>query len=125
MQKATLTATDGAKIASEIVRFAEESGVENNFLFTTTLERYRVQLKILTELEEAMKDDGVLVTKEYVKGRKNLYGNPAVTEYNKTSEAANRTASTLIKIIKSFSDDKADDGEDPLAKLINGGDSDE
>ena len=59
--------------AQEIIRIAEESGVQSNFFFITTFKRYQVQLNMLTELEKKMKDDGMLVTKEYVKGRKNLY----------------------------------------------------
>ena len=58
--------------AQEIIRIAEESGIQSNFFFITTFKRYQVQLNILSELEKTMKDDGLLVTKEYVKGRKNL-----------------------------------------------------
>ena len=110
--------------AQEIIRIAEESGVQSNFFFITTFKRYQVQLNMLTELEKKMKDDGMLVTKEYVKGRKNLYSNPALKEYNATTDSANRTVSTLMKIIKNYN---VDDGaevveEDPLLKAINGSD---
>jgi hypothetical protein len=110
--------------AQEIIRIAEESGVQSNFFFITTFKRYQVQLNMLTELEKKMKDDGMLVTKEYVKGRKNLYSNPALKEYNTTTDSANRTVSTLMKIIKNYN---VDDGEteveeDPLLKAINGSD---
>lgn len=108
--------------AQEIIRIAEESGVQSNFFFITTFKRYQVQLNMLTELEKKMKDDGMLVTKEYVKGRKNLYSNPALKEYNTTTDSANRTVATLMKIIKNYN---VDDGEteveeDPLLKAING-----
>lgn len=110
--------------AQEIIRIAEESGVQSNFFFITTFKRYQVQLNMLTELEKKMKDDGMLVTKEYVKGRKNLYSNPALKEYNATTDSANRTVATLMKIIKNYN---VDDGEteveeDPLLKAINGSD---
>lgn len=110
--------------AQEIIRIAEESGVQSNFFFITTFKRYQVQLNMLTELEKKMKDDGMLVTKEYVKGRKNLYSNPALKEYNTTTDSANRTASTLMKIIKNYNvdDGEAEDEEDPLLKAINGSD---
>ena len=32
--------------AKEIVKIAEESGVQSNFFFLTTFKRYQVQLKI-------------------------------------------------------------------------------
>lgn len=91
--------------ASKIVELAQNSGVEQNFLFITTFKRYQVQLKILNDLEKALSaDDGILVTKEYVKGRENVYSHPAVAAYNKTADSANRTASTLMKVITSLKD---------------------
>ena len=44
------------------------------------------------------------VTKEYVKNRKNIVINPAVTEYNKTASAANQTVQTLLKIVQAYND---------------------
>ena len=106
--------------ASEIIRLAEDSGVQNNYFFVTTFERYQVQLNILDELKKVIEEDGMLVSKEYVKGRKNLYSNPAVAEYNKTTDSANKTVSTLMKIIKNFGDGGSKDERDPLLDVING-----
>lgn len=111
--------------AQEIIRIAEESGVQSNFFFLTTFKRYQVQLNILNELEKTMKDEGMLVKKEYVKGRKNLYSNPAVAEYNKTTDSANKTVATLMRIIRNFNVSDTTEDEDPLLKIINGGDEDE
>lgn len=108
--------------AEEIIRIAEESGVQSNFFFITTFKRYQVQLNILGELEKTMKDEGMLVSKEYVKGRKNLYSNPAVAEYNKTTDSANKTVATLMKILKNFGvEEQRSDDVDPLMSIINGG----
>ena len=108
--------------AQEIIRIAEESGVQSNFFFITTFKRYQVQLNILTELERTMKEEGMLVSKEYVKGRKNLYSNPAVAEYNRTTDSANKTVATLMRIIRSFNEESGEEAdEDPLMKIINGG----
>lgn len=105
--------------AKEILRIAEEQGVEQNYFFYTTFQRYLVQLKILEDLEETIKSEGTLVTKEYVKGRGNLYTNPAITEYNKTSTSANQTVATLIKIIKSLrSEEETDETDDELLKAL-------
>lgn len=113
---------DLAKQAEEILRIAEKYGVEQNFLFLTTFKRYQMQLKVLSELGKKIEEDGTLVTKEYVKGRENVYSHPAVAEYNKTTDSANRTVATLIKIIKSMRDGESDyeDGEDPLLKALRG-----
>ena len=105
--------------AEEIIRIAEKYGVEQNFLFITTFKRYQVQLNILNELEKKIKEDGALVTKEYVKGRGNIYTHPAISEYNKTSQGANNTVTTLIKIVKSMrNDDEDGEGEDELLSAL-------
>lgn len=91
--------------ANEILKQAEERGVASNFFFVTTFKRYQVQMSILSDLENAIKEYGATVTKEYVKGRQNLVANPAITEYNKTSTAANGTVSTLINIVKALTDE--------------------
>ena len=107
------------KQAEEVLQIATEHGVEQNFFFITTFERYRVQLALLEDLEQQIKDDGALVTKEYVKGRENVYTHPAISEYNKTCTAANQTVATLIKIIKSLRSGQEDnDGEDPLFNAL-------
>jgi hypothetical protein len=105
--------------AKEILRIAEEHGVEQNFFFITTFKRYQVQINILNELEKKINDDGALVTKEYVKGRANVYTHPAIGEYNKTSTSANQTVATLIKIIKSLrNDEDSNEGEDELLRVL-------
>lgn len=105
--------------AKEILRIAEEHGVEQNFFFITTFKRYQVQINILNELEKKINEDGTLVTKEYVKGRGNVYTHPAIGEYNKTATSANQTVATLIKIIKSLrNDDEDGDTEDELLNAL-------
>ena len=110
--------------ANEILRLAEENGLQSNYFFVTTFERYQVQLQILEELEQEIKDEGMLVSKEYVKGRKNLYTNPAVSDYNRTTDSANKTVATLLRILKSFDVDSSQEESDPLMDIINGGDAD-
>ena len=110
--------------ANEIIKIAQESGVQSNFLFLTTFKRYQVQLNILSELEKTMQSEGMLVSKEYVKGRKNLYASPAVTEYNKTTDSANKTVASLMRIIRNFNVGDEVEIEDPLMKIINGSDGD-
>lgn len=92
--------------AEEIMRRATEKGVSANFFFMTTFKRYQVQMKILADLEREIATTGPLVQKEYVKGRGNVYTNPAIGEYNKTATAANSTVSTLINIIEKLSEEE-------------------
>ncbi len=112
--------------AEEILKIAETFGVSKNFFFITAFKRYMVQLKILNELESTLKEDGMLVTKEYVKGRKNVYSHPAIQDFNRTTDSANKTVATLMKIIRNFNaDEGAEVEEDPLLRIINGGDEDD
>ena len=104
--------------AREILEIAEKHGVEQNFFFITTFKRYQVQISILNDLEKAIRTDGALVTKEYVKGRRNLYTHPAIGEYNKTATAANQTVQTLIKIITLRGEEQSEAVKE-LWKFIN------
>lgn len=113
------------KQAKQIERMAEDAGAESNYFFVTTFKRYQVQLTILDELEKTMEENGMQVTKEYVKGRKNLYSNPAIQDYNRTTDSANKTVTTLMRIIKDFGVDGKSEDEDPLMKIINGGGDDD
>jgi hypothetical protein len=110
--------------AKQILQIAESKGVQTNFFFVTTFKRYNTQIGILNDLEKALRENGTLVTKEYVKGRKNLYDNPAINAYNRTTDSANKTVTTLIKIIRNFGEaDKEEQGnDDPLLKAIRGED---
>ena len=113
------------KQAKEIKQMAEESGVQSNFLFVTTFDRYLVQLEILDKLQGAIDEKELLVTKEYVKGRKNVYTSPAVKEYNSTTDSANKTVACLLKIIRNFGTSDNSTEEDPLLAIMNGSDDNE
>ena len=113
------------EMAGDILRIAEESGLTSNYFFSTTFDRYQMQLQILEKLKASIEDEGMLVEKEYVKGRKNLYTNPAVSDYNRTTDSANKTVATLIRILKNFDTDMTPEESDPLLDIINGGEIDE
>ena len=114
MKKGKLTLQEQA---DKILELAEERGVSSNYFFATTFKRYQMQMQILSTLEDAINEHGATVTKEYVKGRQNLVTNPAITEYNKTSTAANGTVSTLINILKSISTENQEN--DALSEFLN------
>lgn len=117
-RKKTLSLQQQAK---EIIKLAESAGVQTNYFFLTTFERYQTQIAILADLKKRIDESDTLVTKEYVKGRENVYTNPAITEYNKTTDSANKTVACLIKIIKGFKGEGNSEDIDPLVSIINGG----
>ena len=112
-----MTRSELKKQEKAILSKAKECGVQGNFFFETTFRRYQVQMSILEDLEVAISEHGMTVEKEYVKGRKNLMTNPAITEYNRTSTAANGTVVTLMKIIDSFAK-SGDSGGERLQKMM-------
>lgn len=104
--------------ADAIVKRAQEKGVSTNFFFVTTFKRYQVQMKIMSDLEKSIKDDGATVTKAYVKGRENIYTNPAISEYNKTATAANGTVATLMKILTTFAEEEEKKPADLMSEFL-------
>ncbi len=97
--------------AEVILEKARAKGIEHTFMFTTTFQRYVELISHMAELQKAIKGDGCLVTKEYVKGRKNIYVHPAINAYNATAAQANNTANILMRFIVqplSDGDDKDD-----------------
>lgn len=105
--------------AEEIMKRAEEKGVSTNFFFVTTFKRYQVQMKIMQDLEKQINEVGALVSKEYVKGRENIYTNPAISEYNKTATAANGTVATLLKILTTLADEEDKQPADLMSEFLS------
>lgn len=104
--------------AKEILELAEQLEEQQSYLFITTFNRYLVQLRILDDLEDKINAEGTLVTKEYVKGRENIYTHPAITEFNRTSTSANQTVQTLIKIIKDLKKQENTEQQDKLLEIL-------
>ena len=103
----------------KILEKAKELGLENNFFFSTTFDRYREQLNILEKLKVAIEENGPTVTKEYVKGRENIVTNPAIGDYNKTATAANGTVATLLKIMMSVAEDQKKPAKDLMNEFLS------
>lgn len=108
------TVADYQAQEQKLLAMAAKRGLDKNFLFTTTLARYKMQIEIMQSLEVAIKEYGNIVTKEYVKGRENICINPAISEYNRTSTAANNTLASLINVLKSVEPEPAPSKLDKL-----------
>ncbi len=93
----------------KLKRMATQYGVQNNVFFLQSLKNYETIQKAIESIDSALTENEMMVTKEYVKGRENLYLNPAVKELPKLSDAANKTMATMISIIKEFGEIKESD----------------
>lgn len=108
MAKKTVKLSELNAKANELLELAEQSGVEQNYFFLSTFERYQTQIDILYNLKKTIKktlkeSKDVMVTKTYG-NKSNIAVHPAIKEYNSTATAANQTAQTLLKIISTFAE---------------------
>lgn len=116
------------EMENALQQMAEDSGLACNYLFMTSFARYKRQMRTLIELGKECKkiiaDGNLIVTKGYVKDRENIYMHPVVQQFDRTTDSANKTVATLLRILKAFGVDNAEDAIDPLMDIINGGDAD-
>ena len=87
---------------TELMRMANNYGVDDNALFVSTLDTYMVQKKAIERIKAAMDDDDITTTKEYVKGRENVYLHPAIKELPRHADALNKTTTQILDIIKTL-----------------------
>ena len=102
-------------LAEKFKGIAESLSEEHRYIFESTLETYFQLIKNFKVLKEALEADGCLITKEYVKGRQNVYVHPAMSEMNKTVNMLNSTAKTLIAIIKDLGSENKEEVDELTA----------
>ena len=102
-------------LAEKFKGIAESLSEEHRYIFESTLETYFQLIKNFKVLKEALEADGCLITKEYVKGRQNVYVHPAMSEMNKTVNMLNSTAKTLIGIIKDLGSENKEEVDELMA----------
>lgn len=85
----------------DLLELAKEYHVDNNALFLNAARQYQTQALVIEMMKNQLEADGSAVsTKEYVKGRENVYANPIIKELPKHADSASRTLSTMLEIIK-------------------------
>lgn len=102
-------------LAEKFKETAESLSEEHRYIFESTLETYFQLIKNFKVLKEALEADGCLITKEYVKGRQNVYVHPAMSEMNKTVNMLNSTAKTLIAIVKDLGAENKEEVDELMA----------
>jgi hypothetical protein len=93
------TAEKAVDRSKEILEKAKAKGIEDDYFFQTTFERYKFQLQLLADLQQDILENGIKTAKVYVKGYENEAPNPAIGEYAKIATCANNTVNTLLKIL--------------------------
>lgn len=103
--------------AQKLLARAEDLSDEKKYLFSTTFQRYQKQMSILEKLEPYL--DEPIVTKEYVKGRENIYVNPAIKMYEQMGDSMNKTVTVLDKIMQDLSGEGKQNQPDPLVSAMS------
>lgn len=103
-----------SKKLTELIEMAETYGVSDNALLLSAIKQYELQLKIIDKIKKELNKssgDGLLTSKEYVKGRENICVNPLIKELPKHSDSANKTAALILNIIETLGKEPEFDGK--------------
>jgi hypothetical protein len=93
----------------ELLKMAKSYGVDNNALFLAAAKQYDLQQRVIDLLREGIEEGDLTTQKTYLKGQANDYAAPLVKELPKHSDAANRTAGTILDIIVKLGKPPAED----------------
>ena len=95
-------------VYNNLMKMAKTYGVDKNALFVSAAHQYQVQQTVIEKIREQIDGETALVVgKEYVKDRENVYVHPLIKELPKHSESANRTAATMLSIIQTLGHEAA------------------
>ena len=97
------------EMAKDILKEGIENGLGNDASFLTSYHLLEVQIEMLDGLEKSFKEDGAITTKEYVKGRENVYVHPAVDKYTKTSDSAFNKILKIKEMIDKYTNTEDDE----------------
>ena len=96
---------------AELMKMAKSYGVDQNALFLAAAEQYDLQQNVIRMLKESIDENDLTTSKSYIKGQNNDYAAPLVKELPKHSDAANRTAGTILDIIVKLGRKPVDDDD--------------
>ena len=77
---------------------------------------------LMRKLRAAIDNEGLTTQKTYVKNAPNTSPNKLIATYNATSNARVNTVAAIAKVVKNFNGEESQKDEDPLLKIMSGGD---
>ena len=83
----------------ELMELAKRYGVDKNALFLAAAKQYDLQQRVIGLIKQSIEEGDLTTQKTYIAGQANDYAAPLVKELPKHSDAANRTAQTMLDII--------------------------
>lgn len=104
----------------ELMKMAKTYGVDKNALFLAAAKQYDLQQRVIDLMKQEIEGGDLTTQKTYISGQANDYAAPLVKELPKHSDAANRTAQTILDIIVKLG--RGEQKKSALADLMAGGD---
>ena len=95
--------------AEDFRKMAEGYGLGDNPLILSQIEQYDTQRRVMDVMKSALDEADPAVSKEYVKGRENLYAHPLIKELPKHADSATRTADSIVRAIRELGNKGGDD----------------
>ena len=83
----------------KLLKFGKIFEVDKDEDYKAAAMTYAEEAALIAQMRTQLAEDGMTVSKEYVKGRKNVCVHPLVTEIPKHVDCANRTLGILGDII--------------------------
>ena len=84
----------------KLIRFGKIFEVDTDEDYKAAAQTYAEEAALIADMRTQLQEDGMTVTKEYVKGRENVCVHPIVQEIPKHVDCANRTLGILGDIIE-------------------------
>jgi hypothetical protein len=84
----------------EIMKMAEQYGVEDNVLFVSAADRYTGQMEIIRKIQMDLDDRGLLIESVGSQGQTKIEANPMAVQLPKYNDTANKTLGVMLDIIQ-------------------------
>lgn len=101
----------------KLLKFGKIFEVDKDEDFKAAAMTYSEEAELIAQMRNQLAEDGMTVTKEYVKGRENICINPLIPEIPKHVDCANRTLGILGDIIVKRGKKRPEDEVDALSEF--------
>lgn len=85
----------------KLMELGRKYKVDHEEDFIVAVKTFVEEAKLIDRMRKQLNEDGMTVTKEYVKGRENISAHPLIAEIPKHVDCANRLLQSMNAIIES------------------------
>lgn len=84
----------------ELMKLAQDYGVQDNALFIAAAEQYDLQIKVIMKIKAQIEGSDDLTCEKVYRGKeKNEYAAPLLRELPRHTDSANKTLAVMLEII--------------------------